>query len=161
MVCFERTSISMCTNGVDISGLHVLTFSMQIIALDDYSHKDIQTTLYWYNLGKISMPRIPRELLGCWKQELQRKRCLCKFDRLCRQLEVWDGVLCRPEAQKIFHVAVDHVWPRRRKTAIFWTNICETTTAAASVTPGAHNPRISAQTVRNCLNGCIFLFKLP
>ena len=29
------------------------------------------------------------------------------------------------EARKIFHVAVDHVWRRRRKTAIFWTNIYE------------------------------------
>ena len=58
MVCFDRTSISMYTNGLDISGLHVLTFSMQIIALDDYCHKNTQRTLYRYNLGKISMPRI-------------------------------------------------------------------------------------------------------
>ena len=62
MVCFDRTPISMCTNGVDISGLHVLTFSMQIIALDDYSHKNTQKTLYWYNLGKLSMPPIPKHL---------------------------------------------------------------------------------------------------
>ena len=47
----------MFTNGVDISGLHVLTFSMQFIALDDY-----RKTLYRYNLGKISMPRIPKHL---------------------------------------------------------------------------------------------------
>ena len=52
----------MCMNGVDISGLHVLTFSMQIIALDDYSHKNTKKTLYRYNLGKISMPRIPKHL---------------------------------------------------------------------------------------------------
>ena len=57
MVCFDRTCISMFTNGVDISGLHVLTFSMQLIALDDY-----RKTLYRYNLGKISMPRIPKHL---------------------------------------------------------------------------------------------------
>ena len=62
MVCFDRTSISMYTNGLDISGLHVLTFSMQIIALDDYCHKNTQRTSYRYNLGKISMPRIPRHL---------------------------------------------------------------------------------------------------
>ena len=62
MVCFDRTSISMYTNGLDISGLHVLTFSMQIIALDDYCHKNTQRTLYRYNLGKISMPRIPKHL---------------------------------------------------------------------------------------------------
>ena len=60
MVCFDRTSISMYTNGLDISGLHVLTFSMQIIALDDYCHKNTQRTLYRYNLGKISMARIPK-----------------------------------------------------------------------------------------------------
>ena len=42
-----------------------------------------------------------------------------------RQLEVWHGGLCRPVARKIFHVAVDHVWPRRRKTAIVCTNIYE------------------------------------
>ena len=47
----------MSTNGVDISGLHVLTFSMQFIALDDY-----RKTLYRYNLGKISMPRIRKHL---------------------------------------------------------------------------------------------------
>ena len=47
----------MFTNGVDISGLHVLTFSMQFIALDDY-----RKTLYRYNLCKISMPRIPKHL---------------------------------------------------------------------------------------------------
>ena len=47
----------MFTNGVDISGLHVLTFSMQFIALDDY-----RKTFYQYNLGKISMPRIPKHL---------------------------------------------------------------------------------------------------
>ena len=47
----------MFTNRVDISGLHVLTFSMQFIALDDY-----RKTLYRYNLGKISMPRIPKHL---------------------------------------------------------------------------------------------------
>ena len=62
MVCFDRTSISMYTNGLDISGLHVLTFSMQIIALDDYCHKNTQRTLYRYNLGKISMPQIPKHL---------------------------------------------------------------------------------------------------
>ena len=62
MVCFDRTSISMCMNWVDISGLLVLTFSMQIIALDDYSHKNTQKTLYRYNLGKISMPRILKHL---------------------------------------------------------------------------------------------------
>ena len=62
MVCFDRTSISMCTNGVDISGLHVLTFSMQIIVLDNYSHKNTSKNLYWYNLSKISMPRIPKHL---------------------------------------------------------------------------------------------------
>ena len=61
-VCFDRTSISMYMNGLDISGLHVLTFSMQIIALDDYCHKNTQRTLYQYNLGKISMPRIPKHL---------------------------------------------------------------------------------------------------
>ena len=47
----------MFTNGVDIPGLHVLTFSMQFIALDDY-----RKTLYRYNLCKISMPRIPKHL---------------------------------------------------------------------------------------------------
>ena len=57
MVCFDRTCISMFTNGVDISGLHVLTFSKQFIALDDY-----RKTLYRYNLCKISMPRIPKHL---------------------------------------------------------------------------------------------------
>ena len=62
MVCFDRTSISMCTNGVDVSGLHVLTFSMQIIALDDYSHKNTQKAFYQYNLGKISMPHIQKHL---------------------------------------------------------------------------------------------------
>ena len=93
--------------------------------------------------------------MGCWRLELQRKMLLRKLDHLCRQLEVWDGGLCRPEARKIFHVAVDHVWPRRRKTAIFLTNIYEivflTATATASVTPGTHNPRMTAQTVRNRL----------
>ena len=55
-------SNDMFTNGVDISGLHLLTFSMQIIVLDDYSHKNTQKPLYRYNLGKISMPRIPKHL---------------------------------------------------------------------------------------------------
>ena len=62
MVCFDRTFISMCTNGVDISCLHVLTFSMQIISLDDYSHKNTQKTLHRYNLSKVSMPQIPKHL---------------------------------------------------------------------------------------------------
>ena len=71
MVRFDITSISMCTNGVDISGLHVLTFSKQIIALDNYNHKNTpppkkkkkkKKTVYRYNLGKISMPRIPKHL---------------------------------------------------------------------------------------------------
>ena len=43
------------TGRVDISGLHVLTFSVQVIALP-------QKILYRYNLGKISMPRIPTHL---------------------------------------------------------------------------------------------------
>ena len=93
--------------------------------------------------------------MGCWRQELQRKMLLRKLDHLCRQLEIWDGGLCRPETRKIFHVAVDYVWPRRGKTAIFWTNIYEivflTASATASVTPGTRNPRISTQTVRNHL----------
>ena len=35
---------------------------MQIIALDDYSHKNFQKALYRYNLGKVSMLRIPKHL---------------------------------------------------------------------------------------------------
>ena len=62
MVCFDRTSISMFMKGVDASGVHVLTFAMQIIALEGYSHKKTPKTLYWYNLGNISMPRIPKHL---------------------------------------------------------------------------------------------------
>ena len=93
--------------------------------------------------------------MGSWRQELQWKMLLRKLDHLWRQLEVWDSGLCRPEAWKIFHLAVDHVWPYQRKTAIFWTNIYEivflTVTATASVTPGNYNPRISAQTVQNRL----------
>ena len=98
------------------------------------------------------MPRIAKHLRerAVWMLEAG-----ASTEYLAAQLEIWDGGLCRPEARKIFHVAVNNVWPRRRKTAIFWTNIYEivflTATATASVTPGTHNPRISAQTVRNRL----------
>ena len=51
-VCSDRTSISMCTNGLDISGLHVLTFSMQIIALDDYSHKNTKKPFISVQFGQ-------------------------------------------------------------------------------------------------------------
>ena len=62
MVCLDSTSISMCRNGVDISCLHALTFSLQIIAFDDHSHKNTQKALNQYNLGKISMLRIMKHL---------------------------------------------------------------------------------------------------
>ena len=78
------------TGRVDISGLHVLTFSVQVIALDDYrkSTKNFISVQFGQNLDASNSETFKRDPLGCWKQELQWKRCLCKLDRLCRQLEV-------------------------------------------------------------------------
>ena len=57
----------------------------------------------------------------------------------------------RPEARKIFHVAVDHAGARPLYFEPTFTKSFLTAIATASVTPGTHNPRISAQTIRNLL----------
>ena len=113
MVCFDRTSISMYTNGWDISGLHVLTFSMQIIAHDDYCHKNTQRTLYRYNLGKISMPRIPKHLreraIRMLEEEASTEEVSVQVGSSVQAVRSLRRRFVQTGACKIFHVAVDQV----------------------------------------------------
>ena len=159
MVCFDRTSIFICTNGVDISGIHVLTFSMQIIALDDCSHKNTQKTLYWYNLGKISMLRIPKHLR-------ERVIGMLEAGASTEKLSVQVGSsvqAVRSLRRQFVQTGSTEDLPRRGRPRVttpaqdryilnqHLRNRFLTVTATASVTPSTHNSRISAQTVRNRL----------
>ena len=130
IVCFDKTFIFTSTHGVDISGLDVLTvFTANYCTWRLQSWKYLNTFIsiqFGQNFDASNCETFKRErAVGMLEAGASTEDVAAKLDHLCRQLEVWDGGLCRPEARTIFHVAVDHVLPRRRKTAIFWTNIYE------------------------------------
>ena len=107
------------------------------------------------------MPRIAkhlreREPLGCWRQELQKKMLLRKLDhhsvQAVRSLRRWfvqtgsTEDLPRSGRPRVTTPAQDRYILNQHLRNRFLT-----ATATAYVTPGTHNPRISAQTVRNRL----------
>ena len=132
---------------------------MQIIALDDYSHKNTWTLLYRYNLGKISMPRIAKHLrerdvgmleAGASMEDVaaqvgssvQAVRSLRR-----RFVQTWSTEdLPRSSRPRVTTPAQDHYILNQHLQNRFLTAI-----ATASVTPGTHNLRISAQTIQNRL----------
>ena len=93
--------------------------------------------------------------MGCWRQRLQRKMLLRKLEtsvQAVRSLRRWfvqtgsTEDLPRSGRPRVTTPAQDRYILNQHLRNRFLT-----ATATASVTPGTHNPRISAQTVRNRL----------
>ena len=78
-----------------------------------------------YNLGKISMPLIAKHLrkraVGMLEAGASRKDVAAQVGSSVQAVRSLETAVYADRK----HVAVDQVWPRRRKTAIFWTNIYE------------------------------------
>ena len=127
-----------------VFGQFVLLVLLTLLSMEQYTtgSKICLKINFFLHCSIFSMPKIPNNL---------RERAFGMLDAGLSTEHVARHKISNDEAPTTCHFVIVRVLQRVVKTAISRTRICQTATATAANTPGLHNNRISAQTVRHRL----------